>query len=126
MLMCESKGRHLVINSSYHTIISLSSIHVFTTLRTYLGLPHPKVAHLSQCQCDHTIDNLRIHLLQCPCRNEHIATHNTLWDMIAAIVLESGTHVKKEVSHLPSSHLMTSGYPYHYKQLPNFDGCCHC
>jgi NCAIR mutase (PurE)-related protein len=39
-------------------------------------------------------------LLKCPYENEHIAAHNTLQDTIATIVLESGTHVQKEVSHL--------------------------
>jgi hypothetical protein len=36
----------------------LSSTHFFTTLRTHFGLPHPIVAHLSRCQCGHTIDDL--------------------------------------------------------------------
>jgi len=76
--MCGSKGRHLVINSSYHTIFfCLSLVHVFTTLRTRLDLPHPTVAHLSRCQCGHTIDDLNTHLLWCPCGNEH-TTHDTL------------------------------------------------
>jgi hypothetical protein len=56
----------------------LSSTHFLTTLCTYLGLPHPTVAHLSQCQCGHTIDDLNTHLFQCPCRGECIITHDTL------------------------------------------------
>jgi len=56
----------------------LSSTHFLITLRTHLGLPHPMVAHLSWCQCGHTIDNLDIHLFWCPCMNECISTHDTL------------------------------------------------
>jgi len=78
----------------------LSSVHFFITLHIHLGLPHPTIAHFSQFQCAHTIDNLYTHLLQCPCGSEHIATHYTLQDIIATIVLGSGAHVQREVSHL--------------------------
>jgi hypothetical protein len=62
------------------------------------------VAHLSSCQCGHIINDLGIHLLHCPCENEHIAAHDTLRNTIAVIVLENGTHIQKEVSHLFSCH----------------------
>ncbi len=78
----------------------LSKAHFFTTLCIHLGLPHLIVAHLSWCQCGHTIDDLGIHLLWCPCGNECKAVHDIFQDIIAAIILESGTHVKREVSHL--------------------------
>jgi hypothetical protein len=45
----------------------LLSTHFLTTLRTYLVLPHPMVAHLSWCQCGHAIKDLGTHLLWCPC-----------------------------------------------------------
>jgi hypothetical protein len=44
----------------------LSLVRFLTTLHTHLGLPHPIVAHLSWCQCGHTIDDLGTYLLQCP------------------------------------------------------------
>jgi hypothetical protein len=72
----------------------LSSAHFLTTLRTHLGLPHLTVAHLSQCWCDHTINNLGTHLLRCPCENEHTVAHDTLWNIIVTIVLENEAHVK--------------------------------
>jgi hypothetical protein len=53
----------------------LSPTHFLTGLRTHLGLPHPMVAHLSRCQCGHTINDLGTHLFQCPCGNKHIVTH---------------------------------------------------
>jgi hypothetical protein len=52
------------------------------------------VAHLLWCQRDHTIDDLSIHLLRCLFGSEHITTHDTLWDIVIAIDLESGTHFK--------------------------------
>jgi hypothetical protein len=56
-------------------------------------LPHPTIAHLSQCLCAHTIDDLGTHLFRCPCRNECIVARDTLWNIVATIVLESGAHV---------------------------------
>jgi len=104
----------------------LSPTHFLTSLHTHFGLPHPTMAHLSWCQCGHTINNLGTHLLQCPYGNECTTTHNTLRDVIATIALENGTHVQKEVSHFPSPHPMTNQYPYHQRELSNFDGHHHC
>jgi hypothetical protein len=86
--------------STFH----LLSAHFLIALRICLGLPHPTVAHLSQCQCGHTIDNLGTHLLRCPCGSEHITAHNTLWNIVATIALESKAHVQKEVCHLFPRH----------------------
>jgi hypothetical protein len=58
------------------------------------------IAHLSRCYCDHTIDDLGTHLLLCPCGNEHTTTHNTFRNIGTTIVLENGTYVQSEVSHL--------------------------
>jgi hypothetical protein len=63
-------------------------------------LPHPLITHLSQCQCGHTSDDLGTHLLRCPYTSEHTIAHNTLWNIVAIIALESGTHVQRGVSHL--------------------------
>jgi len=92
LFMRRSRGRHLGISSSYHISIS-SSVHFRTTLWTCLGLSHLIVAHLSWCQCGHTIDDLCTHLLRCPCGSECIVAHDTFWDAIATIILENGTHV---------------------------------
>jgi hypothetical protein len=51
------------------------------------------VAHLSQCQCGHTIDDLGTHLLWCPCESERTIAQNTFRNTIATIILESGAHV---------------------------------
>ncbi len=77
LLMCESRGRCLVINSSYHICILFIFNPLLTTLCTCLGLPHPIVPHLSQCWCDHTIYDLNTHLFRCPYMNQCIAAHDT-------------------------------------------------
>jgi hypothetical protein len=73
-------------------------------LHTHLGLPHSTNAHLSHFQCEHTIDDLGIHIFQHSCKNECITTHNTLRNTITTIVLENGAH-EKEVSHLFPHHI---------------------
>ncbi len=92
----------------------LSLTHFLTALCTHFGLPKSMVAHFSQCQCGHTIDDLCTHLFRCPYESDRIIAHGTVRNIIAAIILESGTHVEREVSHL-FPHLMRSGYPYHQK-----------
>jgi hypothetical protein len=83
----------------------LSPTHFFIALRTHLGLPHAMVAHLSQCQCGRTIDDLNNHLFQCPCGSEHIVTHDTFWDNIVIIILEKwSTCSKGGLPPFPSSH----------------------
>jgi hypothetical protein len=82
-----------------------SLAHYFTTLHTHFGLPHPTIAHLSLCQCGHTIDDLSTHLLQCPYGNECIRTLDKFWGIVVVIVLENKTHVQKEVSHLFPRHI---------------------
>jgi len=71
----------------------LSLVHVLTTLHIQLGLPHPTVAYLSRCQCGHTIDDLNTHFLECPYRSECTTTHDTFWDIVITIVLESETQI---------------------------------
>ncbi len=104
----------------------LFAAHFLITLHTHFGLPHPMVAHLSRCQCDHTINNLGIHLLWCFCHSECTIAHNTLQDIITTIVLESGTCSEGGLPPFSLPHSTMNGYPFHQIWLPNFDGCCHC
>ncbi len=67
-------------------------------------IPHPIVAHISWCECVHTIDDLGLHLLCCPCGNERILAHDTLWDINATITSKNGTHIQREVFHLFPHH----------------------
>jgi hypothetical protein len=82
----------------------LFSAHFLTTFHIRLNTPHLTIAHISWCQCGHTIDDLGIHLLHCSCWNERTIAQDTLWDIVATIVLENGTHVHKKVSHLFPCH----------------------
>jgi len=91
LIFCRSNHKCLIINPSYH----LSSVHFLIMLHTHLSLSHPIVAHLSHCQCGHTIDDLGIHLLLCPCGNECIKTHDIIQDTINTIALEGEAHVQK-------------------------------
>jgi len=51
------------------------------------------IPYLSRCQCGHTIYDLGIHLLHCPCNNEHTTTHDMFRDTVVIIMSKSGTHV---------------------------------
>jgi len=86
--------------SSFH----LSSIHFLTTLCIRFSIPHPTIPHVSQCQCGHTIDDLSIYLLHCPCGNEQVTAHYTLWDIVAIITSKSETQIQRKVSHLFPCH----------------------
>jgi hypothetical protein len=74
------------------------------TLHTHLGLPHLRVAHISQCKCGHTIDDLGTHLLWCPYKSECMTPHDTFQNIVATIALENGTHIQKEVPQLFPHH----------------------
>jgi hypothetical protein len=91
----------------------LSLAHFLTDV-PILACQNLRFAHLSQCQYDHTIDDLCTHLFQCLYESDRIIAHGTIRNTIRAIILESETHVQREVSHL-FPHLMRSGYPYHQR-----------
>jgi len=73
--------------------LCLSSTYFLITLCIRFGISHPTILHLSQCQCDLTIDDLGIHLLRCSCGNECITIHHTLQNTITTMTLEIGTHI---------------------------------
>jgi len=92
-LVCGSKGKHLVINLSYHIDL--------------LSIPNPlfyNITYLFWIWCGHAIDYLSTHLLWCPYESEHTTAHDTFRVIIIVIVLENGTHVQREVSHLLLHH----------------------
>ncbi len=104
LLLCRSNNRGLVINSSYNPFILFIFCPFFITFHIHFGIPHLTILHFSRCQCGHTIDDLGIHLLCCPCGSECITTHDMFRDTIAAIILESGIHVQRNISHLFPHH----------------------
>jgi hypothetical protein len=92
-ILCKSNYAYLVITHPTTPAFCLSLIHFCIVLHTHPSLPHFTVAHLSHYKCGHTIDDLSIHLLQCPFRNEHTTTHNIFENIIVTIVLESETPI---------------------------------
>jgi len=55
-----------------------SFVHFLTTFHIHLSITRLTIAHLSQCQCGHTINDLSIDLLRCSCGNERIVAHDML------------------------------------------------
>jgi len=104
LLLCRSNNKGLVLVHSSTPSFCLSFAHLLITLYTCFNIPHPTIRHLSQCQCGHTIDGLGIHLLHCSCGNERIITHDTIWNTIVTIVLETGARIQKKGSHLFPHH----------------------
>jgi hypothetical protein len=51
-----------------------------------------------------TIVGNNIPFKRCPYGNERTIAHDTFLDIVVAIVLESGAHVQREVSHLFPRH----------------------
>jgi hypothetical protein len=52
-----------------------------------------------------TIVGNNIPFERCPYGSEHTIAHDTFLDILANIVLESGAHVRREVSHLIFRHI---------------------
>ncbi len=105
----------------------LSYAHFLITLCIQFDIPHPAIAHFSQCQCGHTINDLCIQLLHCLYGNECTATHDMLQDVVVAITSKSGTHVQQEVSYFfPPPHTKMNGSCHHQRQFSNPNGRCHC
>jgi predicted PurR-regulated permease PerM len=50
------------------------------------------------------MDDLGVHLLRCPCKNERIIAHDMLQNTIVAIASKSGAHIQRKVSHLFPRH----------------------
>ncbi len=76
-------------------LFCLFSAHFLTTSHIFISIYHIlQFCIFHNAKCGHTIDDLGIHLLHCLCENEHIATHDTLQDTIAAITSKNEVHVQ--------------------------------
>ncbi len=101
----------------------LSFTHFLITLCLHLDIPHLKVPYLSRCLCGHTINDLDIHLLCCPCGKERTTTHD--------IPLQP-LHQRMELTYkqrFPTfSHAIhkQSEYCQHQRWFSNLSGCCDC
>ncbi len=105
LFMCRSVSRGLVIGSlSKHPFISFVPYPFCYNISYSFQYITSYIPYFSQWQCGHTIYDLGIHLLHCPCKNEHTIAHDTLQDTVVTIMSESGAHVQKKVSHLSPHH----------------------
>jgi hypothetical protein len=105
----------------------LSFAHFFIALCIRFDIPHPIVAHLSRCQCGHTIDDLGIHLLHYSCGSECIIA----WCYISKYhcnyhIKKWSPRTEKGFSPFSSPHLKTIGYCHHKRHFSNHCGrCCY-
>jgi hypothetical protein len=105
----------------------LSPTHFLISLHTHIGLPHPMMAHLSQCHYGHTIDDLGTHLLWCSYGSEHTTTHNKFSGCYCNNCFGKwSTCSKGGLPPFPSPHPMMNRYPYHQRQLLDLHGHHHC
>jgi hypothetical protein len=92
-ILCKSTYANLVITHPTTLAFCLFLIHFCIMSHTHPNLPHSTVAHLPHCKYGNTIDDLSIHLLQCPFRNEHTTTHDIFQNTIVTIVLKNETPI---------------------------------
>jgi hypothetical protein len=126
-LMCGSKGRHLVISSSYHTYISFIlsplSYNIMYSFWLAISYNHPFFTVLMwsyhwQFMYPFVVMSLWEWTYNNPRHTSRYYCNYCFgeWNMCS----------KGGLPPFPSPHPMTNGYPYHKKQLPDFDGHCHC
>ncbi len=113
--MCMSKGRRFIINLFYHICISfIPSLLLYNTMYlSWLATSYSCPSFTMLMWSYHWWSKYPFTLVLL-----WKLTYNNPWytlDTIAFIILESGAHVQREVSHLFLHHnyLMTSGYLYH-------------
>ncbi len=81
----------------------LSSSIFSTTLRTWLGLPHPSITWILWCVSTHPINPMDIHLLCCVHGNECTGTHDAICNTFVAITRNASFHMGWEQLQLLSS-----------------------
>ncbi len=105
-------------------IFHLSLVHLLITLHTYIGFPNPIIAHMSRCQCEHTINDLGIHLFRWLYWNKHTTSHDT-FGILLQLLFWKMEHTLKNVPPFIVPDSVASWCSYHQKQLSNFSGHCH-
>jgi hypothetical protein len=124
--MCMSKGRHLVISSSYHTNISFiispfsyNTMHSSWLVTSYSCPPFTMLMWSYHWQSRYPFT--LVTLWECTYNNpQHTSGYccNYCFE-------KWSTCLERGLPPFPSPHLTTNGYPYHQIQLPNFDGRYH-
>ncbi len=118
-----------IIRPTFPTF-QLSSPSFFTMFQTWFGLPHLSIIGIFQCMCTHPIDVTNVHLLHCTHDNEHMGTHDVVFDIFATITPRcrfpcgSKTTTHASFNHVPflSS---TSWHFAHQRWNSHPRWCCH-
>jgi hypothetical protein len=97
LCLCGSRGKRLVINSSYHTCILFifNPLLYNMTYSSWLATSYNCLS--SRCKCGHTIDDVNTH---CFGALVGVSVHDTFRDIVVTIVLESASHDQREVFQL--------------------------
>jgi hypothetical protein len=103
----------------------LSLVHFLTTLRTRLGLPHLIIAHLSWCQCGHTINKYRYPFVLVPLREWTYNNPQHTLGYYCSYYSRKWSTCLRGILPFPFSHSITNGY-LSIEMTSHFDGCCYC
>jgi hypothetical protein len=111
---CRSRGKHLIISSSYHTwiLFVLSPFPYNTIYSFWLATSYSCLS--SRCKCGHTINDLGTHCFGAPTR---VSVQNNSWYISrychSYCCGECSTCSKGGFPPFPFPHLTMSGYRYH-------------
>jgi hypothetical protein len=125
--LCKFNYECSVINSSYHTYI----LFVFNSL-PYNVMYLPWLVISYSCTC-FTLLMWTYHwwfgfplMFEVHVQEWTHYTHDTFRDTVTTIALKIGTHIpNRSFPPFPLSHLTSSQYSYHERQLLDINGCCH-
>jgi hypothetical protein len=82
----------------------LYSLIFCTSLRTWLGPPHPLIASILRCVCTHPINPMGTHFLRYVHSNECTGTHDAIRDTFVTIVRDASFHMGwKQLHAFPST-----------------------
>ncbi len=88
-------GLQLIIRPSIHLFHITHS--TFTSKLCFrLNLIQPSTSSLFMCECQHGLNTSGMHLACCPFKGQRITTHNTIKDVMYALIQKSGHVVWKE------------------------------
>jgi hypothetical protein len=87
---CSSKGARLwlVVRSSIRSFHIAHSLFI-STMHFHLGVIQPLAFSFFTCECGHGSDTFGTHLVRCPFGSQRIATHDTIQDVMYALVWKS-------------------------------------
>jgi hypothetical protein len=125
--MCRSRGKCLIINSSYHICI----LSIFSWL-------HYNITYLSWFATSYGYPFVMVSMWSYHWNFRYSFIFMPLWEWMYSSPQYTSKYYhnycfgkwntcsKGSLSHFPLPHLTTSGCFYHQRQLLDFNECCHC